>query len=283
MILSVQNGETTRSAIYVRKRHEFPKGGGVLMDQSGEAATSSTGDADVPSGNIVMLADVDFAYRKPRVEVFRNFNLTLAAGMVTCLLGHNGAGKTTLLKLIYGDLRRQAGRIAIDGDRVSRYSGVFLLVDRFGVSQELSMRQNVIFRCKLLGKDADSVLSHPLFEEFKLAKHMDKPVKALSAGYFMRANMAAGLAFEPALLLLDEPTNSVDPATRELLSQALRQQVEIGSSVILVTHDLGFAYSVGDRLIVLDDGVVVVDDSHPRGASLDDFTREYIRHTEQTG
>jgi len=229
--------------------------------------------------SIVDLANVTFRYRRPPVTVFEGLTLGFAAGQITCVLGHNGAGKTTLLKLIYGLLRPQSGHIAITGDLVPSYTDIFFLSERFGINQELSLRQNLAFRCRLLHRDPAAVMAHPLIRQFKLTKQLDLPTGKLSSGTFTRANLVAGLILGPSLLMLDEPTSSVDPATRELLLLTLRDQRTASASVILVTHDLDFAYALGDRLLVIDQGEVVVDDPDPRRQDVDSFRRQYIQFT----
>ena len=232
--------------------------------------------------NIIELEAVTFGYRRPAQSIFHDLNLGFASGKATCILGHNGAGKTTLLKLIYGLLRPSSGRVSIDSTQIHNYRDIFLLSDKFGLNQELSLKENLIFRSRLLRTDAKAVLDNPLIQEFKLRKHLDTPTGKLSTGYFTRANLVAGLAFTPGLLLLDEPTNSIDPTTRELLASTLARQRDIGVTVLLVTHDLDFAYSLGDRLLILDEGELVVDDSDPHRSTLEQFRRDYIDFTERS-
>ena len=251
------------------------------MVQQREVETAPAHGLGSLMSDLIEVNSVTFAYRKPKTNIFRELSLSFKDGQITCILGHNGAGKTTLLKLLYGILRQQAGQIRIDRNRVPSYRHIFFLSDRFGINQELSLRQNLIFRCQLFRVDVDAVLSHSYIRDYKLLKHLDTPTGKLSAGYFTRANIVAGLVFGPSLLMLDEPTNSIDPATRELLMHTLRQQRESGVSVLLVTHDLDFAYAVGDRLLVIDEGEIVVDDSQPRTSDLEDFRQRYVHFTEQ--
>jgi len=232
--------------------------------------------------NIIEVEAVTFRYRRPAQSVFNGLSLAFAAQKATCILGHNGAGKTTLLKLIYGLLRPQSGRVSIDGTQIRNYRDIFLLSERFGLNQELSLRENLNFRARLLHEDITAILDNPLIHEFKLGKQLDKPTGKLSAGYFTRANIVAGLVFAPRLLLLDEPTNSIDPATRELLLSTLANQRDLGATVLLVTHDLDFAYALGDRLLVLDEGELVIDDADPHRSTVEEFRRDYIDFTERT-
>jgi len=209
---------------------------------------------------VIRLEGVGFRYNRPRTVVFDDLNLAL----------------------VYGTLQPQTGTIRIDQRAVPGYRDIFFLSERFGINQELSLRQNLEFRCRLFGVDIPPVLADPLIREFKLAKHIDKPCGKLSAGLFMRANIVAGLVFSPSLIMLDEPANSMDPATRELLLQVLKRQHDDGRTVALVTHDLEFAYEISHRLIVLDEGEIVIDDRNPGLTGLDEFRQAYLKFTEGT-
>ncbi|MCL2136733.1 MAG: ABC transporter ATP-binding protein [Coriobacteriia bacterium] len=230
--------------------------------------------------DVINIDGITFSYRRPKKLIFRDFTTTFTSGQITCILGYNGAGKTTLLKLIYGILRPKEGLIAINNELVSNYADIFILSDRFGICPELSLRQNLVFRCRLHSLDTSPILAHPLIYDFGMARFIDTPANKLSAGYFTRANIVTGLVFQPSLVMLDEPTSSIDPATRELLQGTLAKQRMSGTSIILVTHDLDFAYAVGDRLIVIDEGNIVVDSLSPRDIPIEAFRNEYILHTE---
>lgn len=228
---------------------------------------------------VIDIKDLSFAYRKPRVEVFSGFSLSLGAGEVTCLLGHNGAGKSTLLRLVYGLLRPTSGGITINKRVVGSHSRIFLLSGDFGFNGELTLRQNLRFRSLLLGAPVED----GLVCRFGLEGQLGVPLKALSSGLLMRANLVSGLAFGPTLVMLDEPTNSIDPMTWELLVRELKLRREHGASAVVVTHDLSFAREVADRLVVLQGGRVVADEHDPRSLSEGDLRASYLRHTEGMG
>jgi ABC-type multidrug transport system ATPase subunit len=183
---------------------------------------------------VIDIKDLSFAYRKPRVEVFSGFSLSLGAGEVTCLLGHNGAGKSTLLRLVYGLLRgRRPAGVVINKRVVGSHSRIFLLSGDFGFNGELTLRQNLRFRSLLLGAPVED----GLVCRFGLEGQLGVPLKALSSGLLMRANLVSGLAFGPTLVMFDEPTNSIDPMTWELLVRELKLRRERGASAVVVTHD----------------------------------------------
>jgi ABC-type multidrug transport system ATPase subunit len=212
--------------------------------------------------------------------VFKGFDIEVTHGQITCLLGHNGAGKTTLLKLIYGLLVPQSGHIEIDRRFVAKYDDVYLVAEKFGINQELSLRQNLVFRSLLLNEDQTIALNNPVIGLLKMTSYLDVPTNKLSAGNFVRANLINGLVFSPSLLLLDEPTNSIDPASRELIAQELQKQRDNGVTTILVTHDLDLAYSISDRIVVIEEGEIVLDDTGFRSYPKDVILQKYLKHTE---
>jgi ABC-type multidrug transport system ATPase subunit len=235
-----------------------------------------------PMNTIIELENVTFRYRRPRNEIFREFNLSIFKGQITCILGHNGAGKTTLLKLIYGILKPDSGQVSLNRSLVPAHKDIFFLSGQFGINQELTLKENIVFKCMLLGEDQGAALSHSTIHEFKMADSLDMPTNRLSSGNLTRANLVAGLIFDPVLLLLDEPTNSIDPASRELLMQVLRNQQEAGATTVMVTHDLDFAYNIGDRLIVIEEGRIVLDDIDHRNVPYKIILNRYVNYTEQS-
>jgi ABC-2 type transport system ATP-binding protein len=230
--------------------------------------------------DFVEIDGLGYTYPKPRTEVFRDLDLSLRSREFVSLLGHNGAGKTTLLKLIYGLLGPQAGCVRINRELVGTYEGIFLLSDAFGLDRELTLRENLIFRSRLFGKHPESVLSSRYIEEFNLSKHIDKPIRALSAGLSKRADFIAGLVFDPRFIMLDEPTNSIDPVTKDLMCATLTRLKQRGHTVLLVTHDLEFSYSLSDRVVILDEGEVVVDEDLAEISSYQAFKDGYRNFTE---
>jgi ABC-type multidrug transport system ATPase subunit len=230
--------------------------------------------------DLIQLRNIHCRYPSPKTEVFQDLDLVLKAREFVSLLGHNGAGKTTLLKLIYGILKPQSGDVRINRDVVGTYKDIFLLSETFGISRELSLRENLIFRSKLFGEPVDAILSHRYIAQFNLSKHVNKPVSALSSGLAKRANLVAGLVFDPELVMLDEPTNSIDPATKELMSTTLKALKAAGKTILLVTHDLEFSYALSDRVVILNEGEIVVDEDLGDVPTSQAFKERYLHFTE---
>ena len=222
---------------------------------------------------------LSFAYGRGSDQVFSDFSLTIRDNEVACILGHNGAGKTTLLHLIYGTLRCAEGSVAICSPNVKTYVDIFFYSGDSRQNRDLSTRQIIRFKELAFARKPDLTTERDLVKHFNFEKHLDTPIRNLSSGNKVRSSLIAGLAFCPTLLLLDEPTNSIDPETRECLKDLVQTQKLLGSTVVLVTHDLDFAHAVADRAFVIEHGEVVHEDSEIGLLEPEEFTRQYLRYT----
>lgn len=192
-------------------------------------------------------------------------------------MGHNGAGKTTLLKLIYGVLKPSQGAIAV---HMTRMDGMALVTGPWGVEERLSSRENLRFREKYLGNSDVVAQGERWARRMGIAGYMDTPCRELSSGLFVRAALVLALSESPEVLLLDEPTAAVDPETRVVVAQAAAEMADVGSAVVVATHDFDLAHKVGGRAVVLDEGSLV--DGFPLAeCSRDELESRYfatVRH-----
>lgn len=232
-----------------------------MPSASGTAATAPAG----PTPLAIRVTDMTFGYRR-RKPVLEHIDLDVPAGQSLGILGYNGVGKTTLFGVITGLLRPQEGSATINVDVFRSMREVFQLTDSGNLSPTMTIRENLRFRSMLYATHADPHpldLKHldqlPMVRAFELGEHLDKKVKDLSSGLRKRAGIMAGMLFDPQLILLDEPTNAVDPVTRQLLIDLMRQLKADGRTILTITHDLDYCWEVADRVIVLDDKHVVKD------------------------
>ena len=232
-----------------------------MPSASGTAAAATTG----PTPLAIRVTDMTFGYRR-RKPVLEHIDLDVPAGQSLGILGYNGVGKTTLFGVITGLLRPQEGSATINSDVFHSMREVFQLTDSGNLSPTMTIRENLRFRSMLYATHDDPHpldLKHldqlPMIRAFELGEHLDKKVKDLSSGLRKRAGIMAGMLFDPRLILLDEPTNAVDPVTRQLLIDLMRQLKADGRTILTITHDLDYCWEVADRVIVLDDKCVVKD------------------------
>ena len=233
----------------------------VMPSASGTAAAAPAGQDPLA----IRVTDMTFGYRR-RKPVLEHIDLDVPAGQSLGILGYNGVGKTTLFGVITGLLRPQEGSATINADVFRSMRDVFQLTDSGNLSPTMTIRENLRFRSMLYATHDDPHpldLKHldrlPMVRAFELGEHLDKKVKDLSSGLRKRAGIMAGMLFDPRLILLDEPTNAVDPVTRQLLIDLMRQLKADGRTILTITHDLDYCWEVADRVIVLDDKCVVKD------------------------
>ena len=202
-------------------------------------------------------------------RVLDHFNLTVDTGEVLALVGRSGAGKTTILKLVNRLLLPDAGAVLVEGRdtrewepiRLRRHIG-YVLQD-VGLFPHMTLGDNVAVVPRLEGWPADRIERRvvELFDLIGLPQFRTRWPDELSGGQRQRAGVARALAVAPPMLLMDEPFGALDPMTRAELHEEFRAiQRRLKKTVIIVTHDMGEAFALGDRLGVLDEGRLIACD-----------------------
>ena len=228
--------------------------------------TASGTPAESPTAPLaIRVHDLTFGYRRNR-PVLEPIDLDVPAGQALGILGYNGVGKTTLFSLITGLLRPQHGSATINADVFHSMRDVFQLTESGNLAMTMTVRENLRFRAMLYATrdnphpiDLEHLDELPMVRAFQLQEHLDKKVKELSTGLRKRVGIMAGLLLDPRLILLDEPTNAVDPITRQLLIDLMRQLKADGRTILTITHDLDYCRQVADRVVVIDDKRVARD------------------------
>ena len=188
-----------------------------------------------------------FTRADERIELFRDFELTLNAGEAVTVLGPSGSGKTTLLRMIAGLERPDEGKIMFDDQdifgmapeerRAFRLHHIGFADQYARMLPQLTALENVQIPAAGEGKDC-SARAKALLEEFGLAKRMDHFPSELSGGELQRVVLARALILEPEFLLLDEPTSALDAARSDSLLELLRDVNRThGTAIVLVTHN----------------------------------------------
>jgi ABC-2 type transport system ATP-binding protein len=204
------------------------------------------------------------------VAAVDGISLTVPAGQSVAFIGPNGAGKSTTIKMLTGILKPSSGRASVLGldpwkqrNQLVRQIGAV-----FGQRSQLWLHLPPSDSFDLLAQIYDiprydyRARKAMLVERFELGRFLNTPVRKLSLGERMRAEIAASLLHRPRLLLLDEPTIGVDVIARQQLRELVCQwNREEGVTVFLTSHDTGDIESVADRVIVINHGRVVLDDS----------------------
>jgi len=213
-----------------------------------------------------------------RLHVLRGIDLEVAPKEVTCLIGPSGSGKSTFLRCINHLEKIDAGKLYVDGELVGytqRGDKLYELPDRevcrkraeigmvfqhFNLFPHMTALGNVIeapIRVKGEGRAEAAEHGRELLARVGLADKENVYPRQLSGGQQQRVAIARALAMRPKLMLFDEPTSALDPELVGEVLDAMRSLAEDGMTMVVVTHEMGFAREVGDSLVFMDAGVIV--------------------------
>jgi polar amino acid transport system ATP-binding protein len=219
-----------------------------------------------------------------RLEVLRGIDLEVQPGEVMCLLGPSGSGKSTFLRCINHLDKIDAGRLYVDGELVGyrqhgnklyelrerevsgRRADIGMVFQRFNLFPHMTAIENVIEAPqRVRGEPRATALERgrALLVRVGLADKADAYPNQLSGGQQQRVAIARALAMQPKLMLFDEPTSALDPELVGEVLDVMRTLAGEGMTMVVVTHEIGFAREVGDSLVFMDGGVVV-ESGHPR-------------------
>ena len=221
------------------------------------------------------------------LEVLHDIDLTVPAGSVTVIIGPSGSGKSTLLRCINHLEKVDRGRVRVDGELIGyrragnklhelserhilkQRANIGFVFQTFNLFPHMTALQNVL---EAVGRLAEP-RGRELLTRVGLADKVDAYPRQLSGGQQQRVAIARALALEPKLVLFDEPTSALDPELVGEVLDVMRDLARAGTTMVVVTHEIGFAREVADSVVFMDDGVVVeagtpqqvlVDPQHPR-------------------
>lgn len=201
-------------------------------------------------------------------EVLKGIDLTVLAGEVVCIIGPSGSGKSTLLRSVNLLEQPTGGHILIEGidvtdedtdlDRVRQRIGIvfqsFNLFPHMTVLGNLTIAQR---RVKKRGKAEAEKIAREMLGRVGLAEKADAYPSHLSGGQQQRVAIARALCMNPDMMLFDEPTSALDPELVGEVLQVMRSLADEGMTMLVVTHEMGFAREVGSRLIFMDGGHIL--------------------------
>jgi putative spermidine/putrescine transport system ATP-binding protein len=212
----------------------------------------------------VQISSLHKTYPNQPAPVLKNFSLSINDGEMVALLGPSGSGKSTLLKLITGIERPDSGDIQFDGSSILKIDpnkrGAVLMFQKSYLFPFLMVEDNIGFGLKVQGASSQTIRAEVkrMLDLIGLPGIEKRKVGQLSGGEGQRVALARALVTNPKLLLLDEPLSSLDTEVRMNLQEAIRTiQRELGVTTIFVTHDLGEAMAMSDRMALLLNGEIV--------------------------
>ena len=235
--------------------------------------TTATTDEALP---LVHAVNVTKAFQG--TEVLKGIDMDVRRGEVVVLLGPSGSGKTTLLRCINQLETIDGGRIWVDGDLMgyedrsgtlhrlpdkriaAQRRGIGMCFQRFNLFPHMTVLENVIeapVQVKGVKKKVATATALELLEQVGLGDKPSAYPAQLSGGQQQRVAIARALAMDPKLMLFDEPTSALDPELVGEVLKVMRDLAKRGMTMIVVTHEMGFAREVADRVVFMDAGVVV--------------------------
>ena len=233
-------------------------------------------EAARPGGLMVKAEGVHKSFG--HLEVLKGVDLEVAPREVMCVIGPSGSGKSTFLRCINHLEKINAGRLWVDGRLVgyrekgdklyelrdrevaAQRQDIGMVFQRFNLFPHMTALENVMeapTQVKGVGKDTARQRGIELLERVGLGNRVHNYPNQLSGGQQQRVAIARALAMEPKLMLFDEPTSALDPELVGEVLDVMRELAESGMTMVVVTHEMGFAREVGDTLVFMDDGVVV--------------------------
>ncbi len=231
-----------------------------------------------------------------RLEVLKGIDLEVQRGEVMCMLGPSGSGKSTFLRCINHLEEINAGRLYVDDELVGyresddklyelreneiarKRAEIGMVFQHFNLFPHMTALENVTLapiRVKGVPRSDARNRGQQLLQSVGLGDKLDTYPVALSGGQQQRVAIARALAMEPKLMLFDEPTSALDPELVGDVLDAMRQLARDGMTMIVVTHEMGFAREVADEVVFMDEGVVV--ESGPPAAVLGSPRHERTR------
>lgn len=264
-----------------------------MTDDAAPATGNADAAATAAAPPMISMRNVDKHFGE--LHVLRDINLEVPRGQVVIVLGPSGSGKSTLCRTINRLEPIDSGDIAIDGVALpaegkalaALRAEVGMVFQSFNLFAHKTILENVMLaplKVRGIKKDEARKQAYALLERVGIADQADKYPAQLSGGQQQRVAIARSLAMDPKVMLFDEPTSALDP---EMVNEVLEVMVSLakeGMTMLVVTHEMGFARRAGDRVLFMADGEVVEDTepetffTTPRSERAKDFLGKILSH-----
>ena len=199
-------------------------------------------------------------------HVLRGIDMEIQPGEVVCMIGPSGSGKSTFLRCLNRLEEATSGEILVDGEsitgpkadvRIRRHMG--MVFQQFNLFPHYTVKQNLMWapvELKLKTKEEAEKKALELLERVGLSDKVDAMPRSLSGGQQQRVAIARALCMDPDIMLFDEPTSALDPEMVSEVLDVMRELAEQGMTMVVVTHEMGFAHDVADRVVFFDQGII---------------------------
>ncbi len=206
-----------------------------------------------------------------KLHVLKDINLTVEQGEVVVIIGASGSGKSTLIRCVNGLEEYESGVLSVDSQKLAPRGGnqqalseirkeVGMVFQQFNLFPHLTVKNNIML-APMKVKNTSQVIANAtaerLLERVGIGDQANKYPSQLSGGQQQRVAIARALAMEPRLMLFDEPTSALDPEMIGEVLDVMRELAREGMTMMVVTHEMGFAREVADRVIYIHEGQIV--------------------------
>ncbi|MET9961574.1 amino acid ABC transporter ATP-binding protein [Streptomyces sp. NPDC006326] len=260
---------------------------------SGVSVTKDVQDAAGTADDLVVLSNVNKHFGA--LHVLQDINLSIARGEVVVVIGPSGSGKSTLCRTINRLETIDSGSITVDGKELPSEgrelarlrADVGMVFQSFNLFAHKTVLQNVMLgQLKVRKTDQAAALekARSLLDRVGVGSQADKYPAQLSGGQQQRVAIARALAMDPKVMLFDEPTSALDPEMINEVLEVMQQLARDGMTMVVVTHEMGFARSAANRVVFMADGKIVEEAapeqffSNPRSDRAKDFLSKILHH-----
>ncbi|SCF88431.1 amino acid ABC transporter ATP-binding protein [Streptomyces sp. Ncost-T10-10d] len=260
---------------------------------SGVSVTKGAEDAAPAANDLVVLSNVNKHFGA--LHVLQDIDLTIARGEVVVVIGPSGSGKSTLCRTINRLETIDSGAISIDGKPLPEEgrglarlrADVGMVFQSFNLFAHKTVLENVMLgqlKVRRTDKKAAEDKARSLLDRVGVATQADKYPAQLSGGQQQRVAIARALAMDPKVILFDEPTSALDPEMINEVLEVMQQLARDGMTMVVVTHEMGFARSAANRVVFMADGKIVEEAtpdqffSNPRSDRAKDFLSKILHH-----
>jgi general L-amino acid transport system ATP-binding protein len=224
------------------------------------------GPMEPTADDIIVARDVHKWFGQ--LHVLRGINLTVKSGEVVVIFGASGSGKSTFIRTINRLEEHQRGEIIVDGIELTNdirniaaiRSEIGMVFQSFNLFPHLTVLENIALapmKVRRLSRDAAEDAGMQLLTRVGIPEQALKYPAQLSGGQQQRVAIARALAMQPKIMLFDEPTSALDPEMINEVLEVMRELAESGMTMIVITHEMGFAHHVANRMVFFDHGLIV--------------------------
>ena len=241
--------------------------------------------------NVIAFVDVHKNFGK--LEVLKGIDMSIQKGQVVTLIGPSGGGKSTMLRCINALEIPTSGKVLVNGTNIADpktdltriRAGIGMVFQHFNLFPHMTVMENMIYapmKVKKLSKEVATEAAMKLLERVGLTEKADQYPGKLSGGQQQRIAIARALAMEPEIMLFDEPTSALDPEMVKEVLEVIKGLAHTGMTMVLVTHEMGFAREVADKVCFLDGGKILEQAtpeeffSHPRAERTKEFLEKVL-------